>query len=138
MCTYQSSRNQNVRLLQKLMCAVVSTLCSIRLVNQTSGSFNVVLSLRYCFTLNMICSPLSPYGLLYAVGEVMSEHKTATQSKYIPMVLPFPKTSEKIVVFDVADITCSVGLVKDVTPKGNGYSTSEWMYVIPPNDCIQQ
>jgi hypothetical protein len=53
-------------------------------------------------------------GKFYAVGEVMKQHESSTQSKGIPNVTDFKKNkTKKVVVFEVdEEIVFVVGLVK--------------------------
>lgn len=76
-------------------------------------------------------STRSSVGSFFAVAEVMNKHSTASHSKSIPRVLPFSGSGsqKKVVVFDVADIVTTVGLVQES-------SASKWLYVISPSTAF--
>ena len=78
-------------------------------------------------------------GSFYAIVEVMKAHKTASQSKSIPLIQPFSETeSKKYAVLDVADIISTVGLIQKTKISNKKIETSNWFYVISPSTAFHK
>ncbi|CEP06937.1 hypothetical protein, partial, partial [Parasitella parasitica] len=78
-------------------------------------------------------------GSLYAVVEVMKNHRTSPYSNNIPLVQPFRDSEvKKFAVVNVADIVSTVGLLQKTDLLNRRIQTSNWFYVISPSTAFDE